>query len=416
MRKIFSKFRKPSDAGVAFASGRPGSSQVQKMLSNIKAAAAAAATSDPESGGQPRDRTDSLALPTTTGKGGATTSGDHSDSESRASTAKSKLSKWTSALTAGEKEQTDAKDAGDESSGPGGGKSGGRRTELVCRKSEHIQVVKDIRPPTQGNKWPKLPVTARPETIDEGDTEGGGGAQLIAGTGSGGQGASGQARSSVTSLIGKGQVSAQDFQQLLSTLLEIKVDLKSEIHKLNQRINKIDVHVDCISQKMKQVSYVDQTSQSEQGIEGAIVESDAAVEAAAIATATASTIDLLKGKGKTSKERDRIGCKSKFSVPTSASSTKSKASPSTQAPSSKVVATVSSMPPVSVTSPAVTVQQRVRQQQTFVQQQSQQATISELDAGEMRARMERELEADTSVASAGTATGTDEDQDLTSKL
>jgi hypothetical protein len=32
----------------------------------------------------------------------------------------------------------------------------GRRTELVCKKSEHIHVVKDIRPPIQGNKWPKV--------------------------------------------------------------------------------------------------------------------------------------------------------------------------------------------------------------------------------------------------------------------
>lgn len=42
-----------------------------------------------------------------------------------------------------------------------------RRTELVCKKSEHIHVVKDIRPPTQGNNWPRISSTGRPETIEE---------------------------------------------------------------------------------------------------------------------------------------------------------------------------------------------------------------------------------------------------------
>ena len=400
------------------------------------AAAAVAAAADPELGATTgtsttRDRTDSLALPAavTAGRTTASASGDHSDSESRASTAKSKLSKWTSALTGvGDKEQTDAKEAtatsADEAAGAA--KSAGRRTELVCRKSEHIQVVKDIRPPTQGNKWPKLPVTARPETIDEGENEATAVARALISSGQSGGGA----RSSVTSLIGKGSaVSSQDIQQLLSTLLEIKVDLKCEIHKLNQRMSKIDQHVDGINQRMMKRMPLDQPVEHDtphEAIADAPASSAREAEAAVIAAATASTIDLLKSKS------TRGTSKSKFSVAStplvsSHSTPASGPAPVTRAAStsssgkasasSKGVSTVSSMPPVSVTSAALAVEKRSRQaQEGPAATAAAAAPLSELDAGEMRARMDRELEGDTSVASVGTATGTDDDQDLTSKL
>lgn len=87
------------------------------------------------------------------------------DSDSRASSATSKASRWAAALAnvANNNNNNSSqleKDYDDTL-------AVGRRTELVCKKSEHIHVVKDIRPPTQGNKWPRISTTGRPETIEE---------------------------------------------------------------------------------------------------------------------------------------------------------------------------------------------------------------------------------------------------------
>lgn len=270
VRKIFSKFRKPSDAGTAFSS-RPGSSQPGKIIPK-----AITGSTDPEAGGGGGEggltTRSALAevIAKTTG-GGKTSDGD-SASESRASTAKSKLSRWTAAFAGGgspgtthgsEPAQTESTAATREEREEK--ESSSRRTELVCRKSEHIQVVKDIRPAAQGNKWPKVASTGtlRPDTIDEsgevsGGSEAGGLAGGLAGiltvgpgTGTGTGTGGGAGRASVTSLVGKAQsISTADFQQLVSTLLEIKVDIKSEIQKINTKINKIDQHVEEVTKKI----------------------------------------------------------------------------------------------------------------------------------------------------------------------
>jgi potassium voltage-gated channel Eag-related subfamily H protein len=224
VRKIFSKFRKPSDAGT-FAS-RPTSATLTPKV-------AAAKPADPEAGQKERRESGEGAAAAK-----AKTPGDQdSGSESRASTAKSKLSRWTAALgnTATEVRGLEADDK-DES------KEGNRRTELVCRKSEHIHVVKDVRPPAQGNKWPKVSAP-RPDTIDE-TGEGEASADAPA--------AGSRSRASVTSLVPvkAGSLSSADLQHLVSTLLEIKVDIKSEIQKVNSRINRIDQQVEQVSTRL----------------------------------------------------------------------------------------------------------------------------------------------------------------------
>lgn len=218
VRKIFSKFRKPSDAGT-FGS-RPGSSQVAKV-------APKPVTMDPEAGTKERRESGETLAPK--GKGDP-----DSGSESRASTAKSKLSRWTAALG------TNATDTRVETEEKEDKEAGNRRTELVCRKSEHIHVVKDVRPPTQGNKWPKVSAP-RPDTIDE----------TAEGEGTATTEATSRPRASVTSLLPvKTGLSSSDLQQLVSTLLEIKVDIKSEIQKVNNRINRIDQQVEEVSSRL----------------------------------------------------------------------------------------------------------------------------------------------------------------------
>jgi hypothetical protein len=194
------------------------------------------------------------APPTTEGGGG----GGDSTPESRASTGKSmpKMSRWA-ALTSGAKDDS-PKDAATtvtavvtvkEDERTDDKEMGSRRTELVCRKSEHIHVVKDVRPPTQGNKWPKVIQPVRPDTIDEsgeGDASMTGG--LMIGDSAGGL--TTRQRASVTSLVAGKGVNAVDLQQLVSTLLDIKVDIKTEIAKINTRINKIDQHVEDVTKKM----------------------------------------------------------------------------------------------------------------------------------------------------------------------
>lgn len=219
VRKIFSKFRKPSDAGTL--ASRPGSSQTTKA--QVKPL-------DPELG--TKDRRESADVLVTKMKA----PGDQdSGSESRASTAKSKLSRWTAALGNNAEARTEKEEDKDEKEGVN------RRTELVCRKSEHIHVVKDVRPPAQGNKWPKKS-GPRPDTIDE----------SAEGEGTSDAPAASRSRSSVTSLVPvkPGGLSAADLQHLVSTLLEIKVDIKSEIQKVNTRINRIDQQVEQVSTRL----------------------------------------------------------------------------------------------------------------------------------------------------------------------
>lgn len=218
VRKIFSKFRKPSDAGTAFIS-RQTATQLQKS-----------ALSDLELGSKDPD-------------------GAKSKSDSESSEPKTKAkgpSRWATSITGGpsgaaavpsttttaskETAEADKEDAAD---------GGNRRTELVCRKSEHIHVVKDIRPPTQGNKWPKVPSSSRPETIEE-STEPATAETAVAPVDS----ACSRPRASVTSLVQSKGITSSDYQQLIATLIDLRVDLKLEMQKLTSRVNKIDQHVE----------------------------------------------------------------------------------------------------------------------------------------------------------------------------
>ena len=252
VRKIFSKFRKPSDAGAAFSSRPTSSGASTQKVTPLKATATVV---DAEAGVKPPSLADAFSKLKAPPEG-------ESAPESRASTGKSgpKLSRWA-ALTGGKQQPEETsptttdrvltgKTVKEEDDKDDKETALGRRTELVCRKSEHIHVVKDIRPATQGNKWPKVAPSVKPDTIDEsgeGDTSVSGG--LILGDSAGGLAA--RQRASVTSLVPlKGSVNAADLQQLVSTLLDIKVDIKTEIAKINSRINKIDQHVEDVTTKM----------------------------------------------------------------------------------------------------------------------------------------------------------------------
>lgn len=245
VRKIFSRFRKPSDAGTL--SSRPTSSQAAtQKVGPFKIPVTAV---DTEAGVKPASLGDAFA------KLKAPSSEVDSAPDSRSSTAKSgpKMSRWA-ALTGGSKEETPATGPttvtsvvaikGDEEKDEKEVTS--RRTELVCRKSDHIHVVKDIRPPTQGNQWPKVIQPVRPDTIDEsgeGDASTGG---LVVGDSAGGL----ATRQRTSSLAATKGVTAVELQQLFSTLLEIKVDIKTEIANINTRINQIDQHVEDVTKKM----------------------------------------------------------------------------------------------------------------------------------------------------------------------
>lgn len=217
VRKIFSKFRKPSDGVPSLGlpsrpgSSAPNSSDVEKGPSDIKPKPA------------------------------------FSEPESRVGSAL-KASKWASALSSKTTQHREenpepdhhmgyidkqASDREDQNLGAV------RRTELVCKKSEHIHVVKDIRPPTQGNKWPRVTTSGsvRHETIDEsGEDE-----QKKPGH---------DTADSNKVLIQPKSINSVDYQQIVATLVDMRIDLKLEIQKLTNKMGKIDEHVTNITKKL----------------------------------------------------------------------------------------------------------------------------------------------------------------------
>jgi len=83
-------------------------------------------------------------------------------------------------------------------------------------------------------------------------------------------------RTSVTSLVGgKGTLSSADLQQLVSTLLEIKVDLKNEITKVNNRVDKISQHVEQVSTKLLSAQELFISEMKEKELEKAAAEAAA---------------------------------------------------------------------------------------------------------------------------------------------
>lgn len=265
VRKIFSKFRKPSDSGVP--QSRPGSSLTHGPVSH-----------DIEKGEMPQTQQ-------TTHEPEKPRPVVGSQPESRTSTGGSRGSKWASALAnathnnAAPPQQTitdlpkqrptevirqsdlfdnevidkQTSDRDDQNMGAV------RRTELVCKKSEHIHVVKDIRPPTQGNKWPRVATGGRegdrrPETIEESaEPEGGDGKRIVPQisvdgepTSRGGGGGSDVSRV----VIQPKSINSADYQQIIASLIDMRIDLKLEIQKLSHKVTKIDEHISDIVKKL----------------------------------------------------------------------------------------------------------------------------------------------------------------------
>lgn len=115
-----------------------------------------------------------------------------------------------------------------------------RKTELVCKKSEHIQVVKDIRPPTQGNKWPRVATggSVRHETIEETAED-----EQKNKTGT-------ETADSNKILVQPKSINSADYQQIVATLVDMRIDLKLEMQKLTNKIGKIDEHISNITKKL----------------------------------------------------------------------------------------------------------------------------------------------------------------------
>ncbi len=258
VRKIFSKFRKPSDGGAPSLSisSRPGSS-----LPHIPA------IQDVEKGEMPQpSQTQEAHKPKQT----------VSETESRGSSGfsgLSKTSKWASALAnvtptnasvasqpaftsvdnsrQYKSEFIDSEIMDRQSSDRDDQNMGAvRRTELVCKKSEHIHVVKDIRPPTQGNKWPRVPTSgsARPETIEESNEPQESDSKKMPQIST--EGESSKTSDSTKVVIQPKSINSTDYQQIIASLIDMRIDLKLEIQKLSNKVTKIDEHISEIVKKL----------------------------------------------------------------------------------------------------------------------------------------------------------------------
>ena len=268
VRKIFSKFRKPSESSVSTTAGvmsRPCSSQTQKLMM-MKTTGVPSA--DPEQG-----RRNTAPVMPLAKKRQPTQLESLTTSESRASSATSKGSFWATltgtardnnntvpSTLAVERDGGVEKDSSDAHT---------RRTELVCRKSEYIQVVKDIRPPTQGNEWPKV-LSPRPDTIDETSEPTADGLprqppdkgkhmSMLSGVTTTNAGTVAPSSAAVAPLASSGSSSSvvqptsinnADYQQIIASLIDMRIDLKLEIQKLSNKIVKIDSHIDDVTKKL----------------------------------------------------------------------------------------------------------------------------------------------------------------------
>lgn len=274
VRKIFSKFRKPSD-GVPSTGlpSRPGSS--------------APNSSDIEKGG--------------VAEKGAKQA--QSEPESRVSSAL-KASKWAAALGNTSQQAQEVENALFDRDDHNLNMA--RRTELVCKKSEHIQVVKDIRPPTQGNKWPRVATgSVRHETIDEmaedeqktptPTTPAAGTTAAVGKTTTGKDTAD-----SNKILVQPKSINSADYQQIVATLVDMRIDLKLEMQKLTNKIGKIDEHISNITKKLSMLN-IDLDDYPQPA-------TTSAAEAAASTTTTAqqkfNSIKSVIGKNSTIKEVD----------------------------------------------------------------------------------------------------------------
>lgn len=233
VRKIFSKFRKPSDGVPSLgAPSRPGSSaphssDVEKGPDKPKQA-----ISEPESriGSAMKVSKWAAALANTSAHAAQHQGGEHHDEHRMGY-----IDKQTS-------------DREDQNLGAV------RRTELVCKKSEHIHVVKDIRPPTQGNKWPRVATSGsiRHDTIEESaeDEPRHATTTTATATPTTTKATAQETADSNKVLIQPKSINSVDYQQIVATLVDMRIDLKLEIQKLTNKIGKIDEHVSNITKKL----------------------------------------------------------------------------------------------------------------------------------------------------------------------
>lgn len=289
VRKIFSKFRKPSEASVSTGGflSRPSSSSqsaAQKLMMKSNSQ-----PSDPELGQREQERALQEAMAKKTRPSLPQVVSD-SGPTSRVGSAVSKTSRWAACLANASHDPTNNNtlvdpNTGGAGAGTGAGKdgkkvvdskdnedkeldaTGTRRTELVCRKSEHIHIVKDIRPPTQGNKWPKMPSSAtaqRPETIDETCEPDAINLATAAAVAAGAKGTlvdkdkqsaakvtgAAPVTASAATIVMPRSINNSDYQQIIASLIDMRVDLKLEIQKLSNKVGKMDAHVEDVTKQM----------------------------------------------------------------------------------------------------------------------------------------------------------------------
>ncbi|CAG2111451.1 unnamed protein product, partial [Medioppia subpectinata] len=281
VRKIFSKFRKPSDSGVPQVLSRPGSSLTHTpAIQDLERGEMPQTLQTHETpkpklsiGSEPTSRAStggSRGSKWAAALSNATTNNNNNNNNNNSvvvsaqqpqpppqtyDTATSDMNKHrdivkTSDFQDNELMDKQMSDRDDQNLGAI------RRTELVCKKSEHIHVVKDIRPPTQGNKWPRVATggSARPETIEEStepqDSEGKRVSQLSQLAIEGDPTAVKTVSESTKVVIQPKSINSSDYQQIIASLIDMRVDLKLEIQKLSNKVSKIDDHISDIVKKL----------------------------------------------------------------------------------------------------------------------------------------------------------------------
>ena len=248
MRKIFSKFRKPSDGGAppppTTTGSRPGSSQAQLAIQDVEKG-----EFQPNQNEIPKTQQETTESRPSSGiskvsKWGAILSGA-SHQTVQPQSEKTAIEKTTSELDK-DKEKYDRDEANRE-----------RRTELVCKKSEHIHVVKDIRPTTQGKLWPRISSGgSRPETIEETNESQDTAEARESKEGEKKLTPTSEPRSTEESTIvmKTKSINNSDYQQIIASLIDMRVDLKLEIQKLNNKVSKIDDHISEVVKKLSIIS------------------------------------------------------------------------------------------------------------------------------------------------------------------
>lgn len=107
-------------------------------------------------------------------------------------------------------------------------------------------MVKDIRPPTQGNKWPRIQSSLRQDTIEE-NRESFEEFKMVADTGH---------LSDERVVVHPKSINNTDYQQIVASLIDMRVDLKLEIQKLVKKVNRLDEQLNDWSKRCSPVTPV----------------------------------------------------------------------------------------------------------------------------------------------------------------